>query len=212
MRSSRIGLLMVGLLGWWGAPLDAAARQIDAGQIELSASWGVAGGFRDLAGLDVLLDQALPAPASLDGLSDTHLSFGGGVAAGLRDDTLVRIDVGRTRLFSAAISVPGSGTVEIDTSLVEVTGGVDYALRDAETTPFLSAGGGLVSVRGHVRAVVNGEELSAGVSDSGGTYHLGGGLRAALGERLGIRPTLHFVHISGDGFWRATFGIFYILN
>jgi hypothetical protein len=212
MRSSVVSCVAVGLWALSVCAPGARGRQIDPGQIELSASWGVAGGIRDLAGLEVLTGAPAPAPTTLDGLSDSHPSVGGGVAASLLDKSLFRFDVVRTRLFSAEISTPGTGTVDLDTSLLEITGGLDYVLSDTEIAPFLSAGGGLASVRGHVRAVINDEELSAGASDSGATYHLGGGFRGLLGERLGFRPTLQFVHISGEGSWRATFGIFYVMN
>lgn len=57
-----------------------------------------------------------------------------------------------------------------------------------------------------------GTSVSFGVSDSEAIYNLGGGIRAYVRDRVGIRPDFRWVRLSSENFWRATFGVVIALN
>ena len=209
MRRSHVGVVLAWMCAILCLPSPAVAQSIDVGVFEVSASGGMSGGMEDLTGVDILSDETDPIdPGDIANISDTHWNVGGGIAAGLTENILARFDIVRTRLFSASVDLPTAGEfVDIDASLLEFTGGVEYIWDRAPIAPFVGIGGGLARVGVSLEVNVFGQGFDVGASDTGGTFNLGGGVRAALSDRLGLRPQIQFVHIGGDDFWRASFRV-----
>jgi hypothetical protein len=209
----RISLVM----GWAMAIVCLAGpvfgQGLEPGEFEVSGRAGISGGLSDLAGLDVLSGQGFDPGTIPPGLSNTEWHVGGGVATGLSENTHVRFDITRTSLFSTRVDLPTPGEfVEVGLNLIEFTGGIEYLLGDGDIVPFVGAGGGLARIGAGIGLNAGGPALDVGLADYGGTYNLGAGARAPITDRLGLRPEIQFVHISGENFWRASFGFFYGLN
>lgn len=108
----------------FGSRSTAAAQHVETGTIEVGFGGGIGGGLPSLEGdLLAAIQQSDPS-ATLTDVSETEWNVGGSVGAGIADNTLVKFEVLRTKIFSGTIN-SGGESISLDTSLTEFTGGVE---------------------------------------------------------------------------------------
>jgi opacity protein-like surface antigen len=196
---------------FWPHPA-AAAQRVETGTIEAGFGAGISGGLPSLESDFVDAIQQTDPSATLTDVSDTEWNVGGSVGVGIAENTLVKFEVMRTKVFSGTVNSSGE-SIDIDVNITEFTGGVEYLVEvDGPVVPFVGGALGVGRLSAGISGDVMGTPISVGISDSEAIYNLGGGVRAYLNERVGIRPDFRWLRFSGESFWRATVGVVIGLN
>lgn len=205
--SAFIASTLVGFMAMTGG-----VRAQERGKVEVSAKFGVLGGFEDMARYFELGIGSTGVRYSPTSKSDFKWMAGGSVGVYVADNLMARFDVDYNRIAKASYILQSgkySTSADFSVYMTNFTGGIEYSFKrdGAKIVPFVGGGLGMLRLTASGSSSTSISDVSA--SEHHTTYYAGAGLSLMGNKNWGIRPDFRYYRIPDRNYYRGSISFIY---